>query len=160
MTKPQITRIWLIGIVVMLVGLVMVGVSMGLMFTKGGTYEPAASGAGYDFIPRLDSYFWTTISFMIAGGGIAAIGAVGQLVAWVGAMVNTYRLPEKTWFAVLLGGGVVGLAFGLAQFAVMIAYIIAGPDSTAGQGLQFPPPASTEPTPRGRQQPTTWAPSQ
>lgn len=155
MTKPQITRIWLIGVIVMLVGLVVAGISMGFMFTNGGTYEPAASGNGYDFVPRLDSYFWSTVGFLIAGGVIAIVGAIAQLVAWIGALVNTYQLQEKTWFAVLLGGGILGLAVGLAQFAVMIAYIIAGPDSTAIQQPRFP----LQPEPQAPQQPTTWAPS-
>jgi len=158
MTKPQITRIWIIGVIVMFVGLLVAGISMGLMFTNGGTYEPAASGNGYDFVPRLDSYFWSTVSFMIAGGVVAVIGGIAQLVGWVGALVNTYRLQEKTWFAVLLGGGIVGLAFGLAQFAVMIAYILAGPDSTTMEQPRYPP---MQPTPQAPQTPqtSTWAPS-
>jgi hypothetical protein len=51
-----------------------------------------------------------------------------------GALVNTYRLQDKTWFAVLLAGGLLGLAFGLLGFAAMVAYLVAGPDGmSAGQ---------------------------
>lgn len=64
---------------------------------------------------------------MIAG----AVGITLQLVAWIGALVNTYRLEEKTWFAILLAGGIIGLGFGLVGFAVMIAYVVAGPDGMA-----------------------------
>jgi hypothetical protein len=39
-----------------------------------------------------------------------------QLAAWIGTLVNTYRLEDKTWFAVVLAGGLLGLAFGLLGF--------------------------------------------
>lgn len=146
MTKPQVTRIWIIGLVVMFVGLIVAGISMGLMFANGGSYVPAVNGNGYDFVPRTDSYFWTTISFMIVGGVIAIAGGIAQLVAWVGALVNTYQIPDRTWFIVLLAGGLIGLAFGLAQFAVMIAYIIAGPDGTTAP-RQYLPPQTPPPHP-------------
>lgn len=131
MRKPQITRLWVIGVIVFVAGLIVAGVSMGLMFGYGGEYVRAAQGNGYDFVPHTDSFFWTTIAFMIVGGVIALGGGIAQLVAWVGALVNTYRIPDRTWFVVLLAGGLIGLAFGLTQIAVMIAYIIAGPDGMA-----------------------------
>ena len=53
-------------------------------------------------------------------------GAIGGLVSWIGALLNTWRLESKTWFAVLLLLGIFNLGF----FA-MIAYLIAGPDGTA-----------------------------
>ncbi|HET9111648.1 MAG TPA: hypothetical protein VFN78_12545 [Ktedonobacterales bacterium] len=131
MRKPQITRLWLIGVIVSVAGLIVAGISMGLMFGYGGEYVRATSGNGYDFTPHTDSFFWTTVAFMIVGGVIALGGGVAQLVAWVGALVNTYAIPDRTWFVVLLVGGLIGLAFGLAQLAVMIAYVVAGPDGMA-----------------------------
>ena len=56
---------------------------------------------------------------------LVVIGAaVAQFVAWVGAVLNTAQLPDKTWFVVLLVTGL--LSFG---FIAMIVYVIAGPDS-------------------------------
>jgi hypothetical protein len=52
-------------------------------------------------------------------------GAIGGLVSWIGALLNTAQLEDKTWFIILLVLGL--LSFGL--FA-MIAYVIAGPDGT------------------------------
>jgi len=44
-------------------------------------------------------------------------------VSWIGALLNTIQLEDKTWFVLLL---VLGLfSFG---FVAMIAYVIAGPD--------------------------------
>ncbi|HKS70072.1 MAG TPA: hypothetical protein VJQ45_06610, partial [Ktedonobacterales bacterium] len=121
MTKLTITRTWVIGLIVLVAGLLVGGLGVGLMFAAGGTYEPAASGYGTDFVPRLDGLFWLTIGMMVVGFTAAAAGGVMQLVAWIGALVNTYALADKTWFVVLLTGGLVGLAFGLVGFAVMIA---------------------------------------
>ena len=47
-------------------------------------------------------------------------------MSWIGALLNTWQLDSKTWFAVLLLLGIFNLGF----FA-MIAYLIAGPDGTA-----------------------------
>lgn len=150
MTKPTITRIWGIGVVVAVAGLIVGGVSLGLMFAYGGSYTPAASGSGYDFVPRLDAFFWTTIGFMIAGFTVAMAGAITQLAAWIGALVNTYQIEDRTWFIIVLAGGLLGLAFPLVGFAAMVAYVIAGPD---GMALRQPrlrttalPPTTFAPT--------------
>jgi tetrahydromethanopterin S-methyltransferase subunit E len=68
---------------------------------------------------------------MVVGFTLAAAGGVAQLAAWIGALVNTYQLEDKAWFIALLAGGLLGLAFGLIQFAAMVAYLVAGPDGMA-----------------------------
>ena len=69
---------------------------------------------------------WSLIGFGILGAIAVAAGAIGGLVSWIGALLNTWRLDSKTWFAALLLLGIFNLGF----FA-MIAYLIAGPDGTA-----------------------------
>jgi hypothetical protein len=49
--------------------------------------------------------------------------AVTHFVAWIGAVLNTAQLPDKTWFVVLLVVGLLGLVF-----IATVAYVIAGPD--------------------------------
>jgi hypothetical protein len=128
MSKAGITRMWIAGLIVLVAGLAMGGISLGLMFANGGTWVPAASGSGSNFIPTINGFFWTTVGFMIVGFTIAAAGGIVQLAAWIGALVNTYHLGDKAWFIVLLAGGILGLAFGLFGFATMVAYLVAGPD--------------------------------
>jgi hypothetical protein len=48
-----------------------------------------------------------------------------QFSAWIGALLNTARPDDKTWFVVLLLIGV--LSFG---FMAMLLYVIAEPDGT------------------------------
>jgi hypothetical protein len=64
------------------------------------------------------------------------------LAAWIGALVNTYKLQDRTWFAVLLAGGLLGFAFGLLGFAAMVADLIAGPDGFAVRQPRAPAPTS------------------
>jgi hypothetical protein len=149
MRKAQITRLWALGVIVCAIGLIVSGISVGLMLANGGTWIPGIDPNNATFVPRMDEYFWTTVSFTVIGGVIAMAGALAQLVAWVGALVNTYALADKTWFVVLLVGGLIGVAFGLAHLAAMIAYVIAGPDGTVSQREVAPPmqpPTTLSPT--------------
>ena len=143
MSKNSVTRMWIAGLIVLVAGLAIGGISLGLMLANGGTWQPAVSGEGSDFVPTLNGFFWTTVGFMIAGFTVAAVGSVIQLAAWIGALINTYQFEDKAWFIVLLAGGLLGLVFGLAGFAVMVAYLVAGPDGMPrGQlrGQPLPPP--------------------
>ncbi len=146
MTKSTISKTWIVGLILCAGGFLVGGVSLGLMFAYGGHFTPAPYGNGYDFVPTTDGFFWTMVGFMIVGFIVAAAGCVVDLVAWIGALINTYRLLDKTWFIVLLAGGLVGLAFGLAGFAAMLAYVIAGPDGMEVSQAEIPVPAERPPT--------------
>jgi len=152
MSKHTITRLWIAGLIVLLVGFVVAGINVGLMLAFGGHFTPGANGNGSDFVPSLDSVFWSTVTGIVIGGLIALAGVLMQIAAWIGALVNTNKLQDKTWFLVLLVGGILGLGHGILGFAVMLAYVVAGPDGTATQQPQSPiPPASMpndiQPTP-------------
>jgi hypothetical protein len=131
MTKSTITRTWIAGLIVLGAGLVVGSISVGLLLAYGGTFTAAPSGNGYDFVPTINSFFWTTVSVMVLGFATAIVGGVVQLVAWVGALINTNRVADKTWFSVLLLGGLVGLIFAPVGFAAMVAYVLGGPDGMA-----------------------------
>ena len=128
MAKSTINRTWIAGLVILAAGLVLAIAGGLLIFGYGGTFNQVSGTSQYDFTPRFDGFFWTMISLVIAGGLVAAVGGLTQLAAWIGALVNSYQLPEKTWFVVLLLGGIFGLAMGLIGFAAMLAYVVAGPD--------------------------------
>ncbi len=133
------------GLIVLVAGLVVGGVSLGLMLANGGTWTPAPTGNGSDFIPTINGFFWTTVGFMIVGFTVAAAGGIVQLAAWIGALVNTYQLEDKAWFIALLAGGLLGLAFGLIGFAAMVAYLVAGPDGMPTRQLRASMPGAPQP---------------
>jgi hypothetical protein len=69
---------------------------------------------------------WSIVALGILGAMAVAGGFIGGLVSWIGALLNTWQLESRTWFAVLLLLGIFNLGF----FA-MIAYLLAGPDGRA-----------------------------
>lgn len=63
---------------------------------------------------------------MASAGALVLIAAcIGQFVAWIGAVLNTYELADKTWFVILLVAGLLSVGF-----IVTLVYVLIGPDST------------------------------
>ena len=60
MSKNSVTRMWIAGLIVLVAGLAIGGISLGLMLANGGTWQPAVSGEGSDFVPTLNGFFWTS----------------------------------------------------------------------------------------------------
>ena len=81
---------------------------------------------------------WSLIGLGIIGAVAVAGGAIGGFVSWIGALLNTWHLESKTWFAVLLLLGIFNVGF----FA-MIAYLVAGPDGIALSERRGTPAAVT-----------------
>ncbi len=151
MTKRAITIWWLIGAGVMVVGgLLAIFSSLALVSHIGtltGNFQPNVT-----FVP--DSYSWTLISFIVLGGIAALGGIIAQFAAWIGAVISTNRLVDKTWFNALLWWGmaslILGLFFGLGAllwWGLMIAYLVGGPDVTAVEPRLLRPTAPEPPKP-------------
>ena len=70
---------------------------------------------------------WSLLGIGMAGGLAIMGGLIAGLVAWIGALLNTWHLENKAWFMALLVIGIFNFGF----FA-MIAYLVAGPDGTKG----------------------------
>jgi hypothetical protein len=148
MNKPTITKIWLAGLIGLVLGLLIGGLGLGLMLAYGGQFTPT-TGNGYEFAPDVSAFFWTTVGLMVVGFTVAAAGGVAQLAAWIGALVNTYQIEDKTWFIVLLAGGLLGLSFGLIGFAAMVAYLVAGPNDMPLEQPLRPAAPTGQPVPAG-----------
>jgi hypothetical protein len=65
-------------------------------------------------------------SLVIAGVAAILAGTIAAVVSWVGALLNTWQLDDKTWFGGLLASGLLGLGV-----VGMVAYVVAGPDEAA-----------------------------
>lgn len=70
---------------------------------------------------------WTMLGLAAVAVLVMLAAVAAQFVAWVGAVLNTAQLPDKTWFVVMLVGGLVSLGF-----LATLAYVIGGPDDAAG----------------------------
>jgi hypothetical protein len=140
MSKSVITRLFLGGVVAFVAGILLavlafiVGVS-GSVFTFDGEDVTGVVWNGSA---------WAMVLLGLVGVLAIIGGALAGLVSWVGALVNTAQLPDKTWFILLLVLGL--LSFG---FVAMIAYVLAGPDGTV-RAPAFSPAAPQTPAAGGR----------
>ncbi len=133
MSKPTVTRIFVGSVVAVVAGLVLAFVAVWIAFANGSFIMDG---------PDVVGVHWTGLSWAMVGlfavSALAVIGgAIGGLVSWIGALLNTAELTDKTWFILLLVLGL--LSFGLVA---MIAYVVAGPDGTAKPRLEERPIAA------------------
>jgi len=136
--KSTITKTWIGGLVVFAAGIVVSIVGVFLMLAYTGTFTQIVGTNGYNFTPDINGFFWTTIGIIVFGGMITLIGSVVQLAAWIGALFNSYMLPSKAWFLILLLGGVLSLVLAPIGFGVMLAYVAAAPDGVLYRETQLP----------------------
>jgi hypothetical protein len=164
MAKRTITKWWMWGAVVATVAGMLATV---LFFVTLAHAGDLTGGFRQPFVP--DSFFWTTISFFVLICIVCCAACSTQLVVQIGAVFNTHRLADKTWFRVLLWGTIIGylvifvtlgLQLGFAfsgsiatafvwpgfvvgvliEEILMICYLVAGPD---GMAIQQPQIATT-----------------
>jgi H+/Cl- antiporter ClcA len=121
MPKSTITRVFIGSIVAVLAGII-----LGFAAVLVALASDSLIMDGPDVVGIASTGLaWSLL--VLAGVAVLAMvgGAIGGLVAWIGALLNTAQLDDKLWFILLLVLGL--LSFGLVA---MIAYVIAGPDST------------------------------
>jgi hypothetical protein len=121
MSKKNVTRLF-VG------ALVAVGAGLVLGFTALGTAlatDAIDFGGSYVIDVKGGSGAWTALGLIIIGSLVILAGTVAALVSWLAALLNTWQLEDKLWFASLLALGLLG--FGVVA---MIAYVVAGPDGT------------------------------
>ena len=121
MSKSNVTKLF-VGSLIAVVG--------GLALLIAGGLLAYANGAFVVSGPDVTGVNWSAFTASMIGLAVVGIlamigGAIGQFVAWIGAVLNTSRLEDKTWFILLLVLGL--LSFG---FIAMLVYVLAGPDGT------------------------------
>jgi hypothetical protein len=123
MTKRTITAWWIAGTVAALAG------------TAGALLVAYATNPGN----ALHGHTGTAVALLVASFVVLGGGGIALLVAWVGALVNTHLLADRTWFNRLLWLGIVGLVLspivvgGLLSWGLLLVYLRNGPDGKAVQ---------------------------
>lgn len=121
MSKSTITRLFIAGTLTVVIGVLFEIVALFTTFAGG-----VIQFGGPNFVTvNGGSAAWLVLGLVLLGGLIMTGGALAALVSWVGALLNTAQLEDKTWFVLLLVLGLVSLGF-----VAMIAYIVIGPDGT------------------------------
>ena len=121
MSKKGVTRLFVAAVVAVGVGLV-----LGVAALWAALASDAIDVGGSNFIDvNGGSGAWIALGLIIVASLAMLAGSVAAVVSWIGALLNTWQLEDKMWFAALLALGLLG--FGVVA---MIAYVFAGPDGT------------------------------
>jgi len=120
MSKALVTRLFLGAVVAVVIGVIVV-LGAFLAALAGG----AISIGGPSVVTVNGAALAGTIVWFIVGGVLVAAGELAAIAAWIGALLNTWQLEDKTWFLALLVLGVFSLGW-----IAMVAYVFAGPDGT------------------------------
>jgi hypothetical protein len=129
MSKSSITRLFAGAIAA-----VVVGFTIGIAGVAAALANGAVVIRGSEVVTLNGGPFAWAIAALIVASLVLAAGTLAAIASWAGALLNTYRLDDKAWFVVLLVTGLVSLGW-----VAMIAYVFAGPDSTA----QEPTPSAS-----------------
>ncbi len=127
MSKSIVTKIFVGSIIAIVGGVVLLAAGLFLAYVNGTFIMQGPDVVGI----HPSAFTWSMAGLGIVGILAAVGGALAQFVAWIGAVLNTARLDDKTWSIVLLVLGL--LSFG---FIAMLVYVVAGPDGTRASAKQ------------------------
>jgi hypothetical protein len=137
MSKATVTRLFIGGGLAVIAGAILAIVAVAIANANDAFVMNGPDIVGLRGSPLA----WAMLPLGIVGGIAVAGGLIAGLVAWIGALLNTWQLQSRTWFAVLLLLGIFNFGF----FA-MVAFLVAGPDGASGAAVRTSEPTS-RPTP-------------
>ena len=127
MIKATITRLFIGGGLAIIAGAIVAVIAIGIamandIFVVNGPDVVGVRGSALAI---------ALLGLAVVGAVAIMAGLIAGLVAWIGALLNTWQLDSKAWFVALLLLGIFNFGF----FA-MIAFLVAGPDGTTDARLQ------------------------
>jgi hypothetical protein len=127
MTKATVTRLFLGGGLAIIAGAILAIAAVWIaiandVFVMNGPDVVGLRGSGLAA---------SLIGLAIVGALAIMGGLIAGLVAWIGALLNTWQLESKAWFIALLLLGIFNFGF----FA-MVAYLLGGPDGASDAALR------------------------
>jgi hypothetical protein len=128
MSKPTVTKLFLGSVIAVIAGAVLGFAAVWYAYLNDAFVMNGPDVVGIQATPEA----WGMVGLAFIAGLAIVGGFITGLVSWIGALLNTAQLEDKTWFILLL---VLGLfSFGLVA---MIAYVIGGPDGTVRKDAQI-----------------------
>jgi hypothetical protein len=119
MTRSLIIKLFWGSIIGLVAGLVLMGVTAALAISNDIFVMSGPDVTGI----RSGVLSWTLLGLIALAVFVLLLAAAAHFVAWIGAVLNTAHLPDKTWLVVLLVVGLLGFVF-----IATTAYVVAGPD--------------------------------
>jgi hypothetical protein len=137
MTKATVTRLFIGGGLAIIAGAILAIAAVWIaiandVFVMNGPDVVGLRGSGLAA---------SMLGLAIVGALAIMGGLIAGLVAWIGALLNTWQLESKAWFIALLLLGIFNFGF----FA-MVAYLLGGPDGASDAALRRAQ-AAARPTP-------------
>jgi hypothetical protein len=121
MSKATVVKVFVGSVIAVIAGLLLAFAAVWVGYANGVFVMQGLDVVGVQTSP----FAWSMVGLALVAALAMIGGFVGGLVSWIGALLNTAQVEDKTWFILLLVLGL--LSFG---FVAMIAYVIAGPDGT------------------------------
>jgi hypothetical protein len=121
MSKATVNRVFVGSLIAVTAGAALAVTAVALAIANGVFVMSGPNIVGV----QQTALAWSLLGLGILGGLVIMGGLIAGLISWIGALLNTAQLESKAWFLVLLLLGIFNLGF-----VAMIAYVIAGPDST------------------------------
>jgi hypothetical protein len=134
MSKSTVTKIFVGSLIAIAGGVVLLVAGVWLAYANGTFIMRGPDVVGI----HPSAFTWSMAGLAVVGILAVVGGALAQFIAWIGAVLNTSRLEDKTWSIVLLVLGL--LSFG---FIAMLVYLFAGPDGTRESAKQTHPLGAT-----------------
>jgi hypothetical protein len=132
-TKRTVTRVFVASLITAAAGAILAFIAIALGIANDIFVMSGNDVTGIRQTPLAMSL----LVFVVVGVLTVIGGAIAGLIAWIGALLNTWQLESKTWFAVLLLTGIFNFGF-----IAMVAYVIAGPDGRASAAMRAAPAPS------------------
>src|SRR5262245_64412630 len=107
LSKSAITRLFIIGIAAVVAGSVLV-LAGAVSALAGGLIE---IGGSTPIAVNLGVVNGTLVAIVVVGLLAIAGGTLAGVLSWLGALINTFQLEDKTWFGALLALGLLSFGF-------------------------------------------------
>lgn len=121
MSKATVTRFFMGSVIAVVAGAILALAAVTIAFANGAFVMDGPDVVGI----RGTTFAWVMVGLGAAASLVVIAGLVGGLVAWIGALLNTATLDDKTWFIVLLVLGLWNLGL-----VATVAYVLIGPDGS------------------------------
>ena len=127
MSKATIVKVFVGRVVAVVAGLLLAFTAVWIGYANGVFVMQGPDVTGIEATP----FAWAMVGLALVAALAMVGGFIGGLVSWIGALLNTAQVEDKTWFILLLVLGL--LSFGVVA---MIAYVVGGPDGTQRPATQ------------------------
>lgn len=117
MSRSVIVKLFYGSLAAIALAIVLIAVAIGLVVATSSLLTD-----GPDVVGIQTPFGWAMVVVASLAVLLFIAASTAQLVAWIGALIETAPLENKTWFVVLLVTGILG--FGLIA---MLVYLLSEP---------------------------------